>query len=75
MTIDEIHIYLSDMKNSEMIMMITRGDTLNKLSEKTGSPPASNLEPPVFRSSARIELLSLSATYISSISVQVVDVT
>ena len=37
--------------------------TLNKLSEKIGSPPASNLDPPVFRSSARMELLSLSAIY------------
>lgn len=33
------------------------------MSEKIGSPPASNLDPPVFRSSARMELLSLSAIY------------
>lgn len=39
--------------------------TLNKLSEKTGSPPASNFDPPVFRSSALMELLSLSAMYSS----------
>ena len=39
--------------------------TLNRLSEKTGSPPASNLDPPVFKLSARMELLSLSAMYAS----------
>lgn len=38
-------------------------DTLNKFSENKGSPPASNLDPPVLRSRARIELLSLSAIY------------
>lgn len=39
--------------------------TLNRLSEKYGSPPASNLDPPVFRLSTRMELLSLSAIYAS----------
>lgn len=42
--------------------------TLNRFSEKTGSPPASNLDPPVLRSTARIELLSLSAMYASLMS-------
>lgn len=37
------------------------GLTLKRFSEKSGSPPASNLDPPVFKSSARMELLSLSA--------------
>jgi len=35
--------------------------TLNKLSANIGSPPANNWDPLVFRSIARIELLSLSA--------------
>lgn len=35
--------------------------TLNKLSGKIGSPPANKRDPPVFKSIARIELLSLSA--------------
>lgn len=37
--------------------------TRNRLSEKTGSPPANNFDPPVFRSTDRMELLSLSAIY------------
>lgn len=42
--------------------------TWNKLSENVGSPPASNLEPPVVRSTLLIELLSLSARYMAFIS-------
>lgn len=42
--------------------------TWNKLSENVGSPPASNLEPPVVRSTLLIELLSLSARYMDFIS-------
>lgn len=44
-------------------MSRVKKQTRNRLSEKTGSPPANNFDPPVFRSTDRMELLSLSAIY------------
>lgn len=68
---------VSDLKCSDILasnkltehQLYQERNTLNKFSGNTGSPPASNLEPPVFRLTTRMELLSLSATSNSCISV------